>query len=126
MDSKVPLLSPFNYVDWKPNMSTYLKSQCLFDASIGALSEPKYYEEKIDWINNCNRAYGIICLGMYPNIYHLIYSTEFTFELWKIMDKAFGLQEIEDEAWSKPSISSYSISQYFLAYKFSDEFYHDE
>ena len=42
------------------------------------------------------------------------------------MDKAFGLQEVEDEAWSKPSISCCSLSQDFLASKFSDEFDHDE
>ena len=42
------------------------------------------------------------------------------------MDKAFGLQEIEDEAWSEPSISSCSLSQYFLASTFSDEVDNDE
>ena len=126
MDSKFPLLSPFNCADWKPKMSAYLKRQCLFDVSIGALSEPESYEEKIDWINNCDRAYGIMCLGMSPNIYHLIDSAEFPFELWKILDKAFGLQEIEDEAWSEPSISSCSLSQDFLASTFSDEVDHDE
>ena len=55
------------------------------DVSIGALSEPEFYEEKIDWINNCDRAYGIMCLGMPPIIYHLIDSAEFPFELWKIL-----------------------------------------
>ena len=63
---------------------------------------------------------------MYPNIHHLIYSAEYPFELWKNLDKAFGLQEIEDEAWSKPSISSCSLSQDFLASTFSDEVDHDE
>ena len=68
-----------------------------------------------------------MCLGMYPNIYHLIDSTEYPFELWKILDKAFGLQEIElDEAWSEPSISSCSLSQDLLASTFSDKFDHDE
>jgi len=126
MDSKFPLLSPFNYADWKPKMSAYLKRQCLFDVSIGALSEPESYEEKIDLVNNCDIAYGIMCLGMSPNIYHLIDSAEFPFELWKILDKAFGLQEIEDEAWSEPSISSCSLSQDFLASTLYDEVDHDE
>ena len=126
MDSKFPLLSPFNYADWKPKMSAYLKRQCLFDVSIGALSEPESYEEKIEWINNCDRYYGIMCLVMYPNIYHLIDSAEYPFELWKNLDKAFSLQEIEDEAWSEPNISSCSLSQYFLASTFSDEVDHDE
>ena len=79
MDSKVPLLSPFTHADWNPKMSAYLKTQRLFDVSIGALSEPKYYEENIDWINNCDRAYGIMCLGMSPNIYHLIDFAKFSF-----------------------------------------------
>ena len=88
---KVPLLSPFNYADWNPKMSTYLKMKCLFDVSIGALSEPEYYEGKIYWLNNCDICYGIMCLGIYPNIHHLIYYVEYPFELWKNLDKAFGL-----------------------------------
>ena len=96
-------------------MSAYLKRQCLFDVSIGALSKPESYEENIDWINNCDIDYEIICFGMSPNIHHLIDSVEYPFELWKNGDKDFGLQEIEDEAWSEPSISSSSLSQYFLA-----------
>ena len=107
-------------------MSAYLKRQCLFDVSIGALSEPKSYEVKIDWLNNCDRAYGIMCLAMSPDIHHLIYSVEYPFELWNNLDKAFGVQEVEDEAWSGPKISSCSLSQYFLASKFSDEVDHDE
>ena len=126
MDSKFPLLSPFNYADCKPKMSVYLKRQCLFDVSIGALNEPESYEENIDWINNCDRDYGIMCLGMSPNIHHLIDSDEYPFYLWKNLDKYFGLQEIEDEAWSKPNISSCSLSKYILAYTFSDEVDHDE
>ena len=126
MDSKVPLLYPFNYTDWKPKMSAYLKRQCLFDVSIGALSEHESYEEKIDWINNCDRSYVIMCLGMSRNIYHLIYSAEFPCDLSKILDIAFGLQEIEDEAWNEPSISSCSLSQYLLASTLSDEVDHDE
>ena len=67
---KFPILYPFNYADWNPKMSAYLKRQYLFDVSIGALSEPESYEEKIGWINNCDRDYGIMFLGMSPNIHH--------------------------------------------------------
>ena len=71
-------------------MSTYLKRQCHFDVSIGALSEAESCEENIGWINNCDKYYGIMCLGMSLDIYHLIDSTKFPFELWKILDKVFG------------------------------------
>ena len=42
------------------------------------------------------------------------------------MEKAFGLQEIEDEAWSELSISYCSLSQDLLASKLFDEVDHDE
>ena len=91
MDSKVPLLSPFNYTDWKPKMNTYLKRQCLFDVSIGAVSEPESYEEKIDWLNDCDRAYGIMCLVMSPKMHYLIDFVEYAFDLWNNLDKYFGV-----------------------------------
>ena len=91
MDLKVPILSPFNYVDWKPEMSAYLERQCLFDVSIGALSEPESPEENIDWMNNYDRDYGILFLEMSPNIHHLIDSTEYPFELWNNLDKYFDM-----------------------------------
>ena len=65
-------------------MSAYLKRQFLFDVSIGALRELESYEEKIGWINNCDRAYGIMFLEMYPNIHHLIDSAEFHLRFGKI------------------------------------------
>ena len=63
---------------------------------------------------------------MSPNIHHLIDSVEYPFELWNNLDKAFGMQEVEDEAWSKPNISSCYISQDFLYSKFYDDIDHDE
>ena len=99
-------------------MSAYLKRQCLFDVSIGALSEPESYEEKIDWINNCDRSYGIMWLGTSPSIHILIDYVEYPFELWRKMDKSFGVQEVEDEAWNEPNISSCSLSQDLLASTF--------
>ena len=67
-----------------------------------------------------------MCLGMSPNIHHLIYYVEYPFELWKTLDKDFAVQEVEDEAWSEPSISSCSLSQDLLASKLFDEVGHDE
>ena len=87
MDSKFPLLSPFNYVDWKPNMSAYLKRQCIFYVSIGSLSKNESYEEKIDSMNNCDRDYGIMCLEMSPNMHHLIDSVKYPFDLLKNLEK---------------------------------------
>ena len=57
MDSKaVPLLSPFNYSEWKPKMCAYLKRKCLYDVSIGSVSETESYEDKCDSLNDCDRS----------------------------------------------------------------------
>ena len=53
-------------------------------------------------------------------------STKYPSELWNNLDKYFGVQEEEDEAWSEPNISSCSLSQYVLASTFSDEVIYDE
>ena len=77
-------------------------------------------------MNNCDRAYGIMCLEMSPNIHHIIDSAEYPFELWKKLEKYFDMQEVEYEAWSEPIISSCALSQYFVASTFSDEIIYDE
>ena len=51
-----------------------------------------------------------MCLEMSTKIHHLIVSVEYPFELWNNLDKDFGMQEEEDEAWSEPEISSHALS----------------
>ena len=65
-------------------------------------------------------------LEMCPNIHHLIDSVEYPFEIWKNLEKDFGMQEVEDEAWRKPNILSCALSQDVLASTFSDEFIYYE
>ena len=82
MDLKsVPLLSPFNYSEWKPKMCAYLKRKCLYDVSIGGVTEPESYEEKCGWLNDYDRAYGTMCLAISPRMHYLLDSIEYSFEL---------------------------------------------
>ena len=82
MDLKaVPLLYPFNYYEWKVKMCAYIKRKCLYDVSICAVSEPESYEEKCDWLNDCDRAYGTMCLAIPPRMRYLLDSVEHPFEL---------------------------------------------
>ena len=67
-----------------------------------------------------------MCLGISPNKHHVIDSVEYPFEIWNILDKYFGMKEVEDEALSEPDIYSCALSQDILASTFSDEVIHDE
>ena len=73
----VPILSPFNYAECKLKMVAYLESHDILDVSFGAGKES--YEEENDWPNECDRAYGSMCMVMIPNMCYLVEYTEYPF-----------------------------------------------
>ena len=77
--SSIPLISPFNYAEWKWNMVAYLESHDLLDVSFRASKES--YEEKNNWLNECDREYGSMCMVMTPNMRYLMESAKYPFEL---------------------------------------------
>ena len=84
MDSRlsVPLLTPFTrYSEWKLKMISSLKRQCLYEVSIGLGKE--YYEYENHWINDGDRAFGMICMAFSPSLCYLIDSAEYPKDLWK-------------------------------------------
>ena len=74
-------------------MCAYLKRKCLYDLSIGVVNNPESYEGKCDWLSDCNRAYGTMCLAIPPTMRYLLDSVEYPFELWRNLDEALGLQK---------------------------------
>ena len=51
----------------------------------------EYYEEENDWLNDCDREYGSMCMVMSPNMHYLMDSTEYPFNLWRNVDRDFSL-----------------------------------
>ena len=66
--SFVPLLTPFNYDEWKMKMMNFLKGKRLFKITMGIETKPLLDAEKTKWINRYDKAYGILCLSISPNI----------------------------------------------------------
>ena len=85
----VPLLSSFNYAEWKLNMVTYLEIHELFDVSIGDVEIPECDDNNFIWFNYCDRSYGSMCLAIPPRMCYLIDTVEFPSEIWSRLDKAF-------------------------------------
>ena len=67
--------------------------KCLYDVSIGVAREPKSCQEKDAWLNDNYRAYGTMCLAMPPTMHYLIDSIEYSFELWRNIDKDLGMKK---------------------------------
>ena len=129
MDSRVsvPLIAPFtSYLEWKLNMISYLKRQGLYEISIGAGEES--YEEASDWLHDCDRAIGAICLAISPRMCYLIYSVDYPKDLWTTLDRFLGKDNEDPSSYMESASSSSMIclSQYVFASIVSDEVDHEE
>ena len=91
MDSKlsVPLLTPSTrYSEWKMKMIASLKREDLYEVSIGLGKES--YENENDWLNDCDKSFGTICLALSPSFLYLVKSVEYPKDLWTKLDRTFG------------------------------------
>ena len=87
----VPPLSPFNYVEWKLKIVSYIESHDIIDVYFGDGKES--YEQEEDWINDCDRSYGSMSMVMSHDMSYLIESVEYPSDLWRNLDRAFGVQK---------------------------------
>ena len=94
MDLKVvPLLSSFNYFEWKSKMFAYIKRHCLYDVSIGAMRELDSFQEKYHWLNDNDRAYGTMCLAIPHTMCYLLDFFDYPLEICRNIDEALGIQQ---------------------------------
>ena len=91
--SSVPLLTPFNYDEWKMKMMNFLKIKLLFGITMGTETEPLLDAEKPKWLNRYDKAYGISCLSVSPNILDQIISIESPIEIWTTLEGLFGKKD---------------------------------
>jgi hypothetical protein len=113
--SPIILLTPHNYLEWKPNILLLLRSRGLYQITMEMEVEPDSADEKNDFLNRQDMAIGFICLSISPEILHQVcdVSQDFTpNELWTILEVLFGnkeycedfMQEVEQiEPEEKPS-----------------------
>ena len=106
-------------------MISYLKRQGLYEISIGAGEES--YEEQSDWLNDCDRAIGAICLSISPCMRYLIDSIDSPQDLWTTLDRVLGKDNEDPSRYmeSASSSSMISLSQDVLASTVSDEVDHE-
>jgi len=66
--TKLPLLTPYNYHEWKTKMEIYLRSLKIYRVTMGIEIEPTTTVEKRKWYNRCDQSYGTLCLYISPNL----------------------------------------------------------
>ena len=57
-------LTPFNYFEWKTDITLLLRSKGLYRVTMGTETEPTSTAEKIKYFNKLDEAIGLICLSI--------------------------------------------------------------
>jgi hypothetical protein len=94
--SPIILLTPHNYLEWKPKILLLLRSRGLYQITMAMEVEPDSADEKNDFLNRQDMAIGFICLSISPEILHQVcdVTQEFTpNELWTRLEVLFGNKE---------------------------------
>ena len=102
-----------------------LKRQDLYEVSIGLGEE--FFEKKDDWLNECDAAYGTMCMAISPSMRYLKMSVKNPKDLWKILDITFGMIDEDHNITLESIFRTISIlNPKFSASTLSDEVVQDE
>ena len=106
-------------------MTASQKRQGLYELYIGLGKDS--YENENDWLNDGDRAFGAICLGLSPSLRYLIGSAEYPKDLWTKLDITFGKHnEDNNRTLGITSSTTRVIYSKFSATTLSDEVVQDE
>ena len=87
------LLTPHNYLEWKPKILLHLRCRGLYQITMAMEVEPAFVDGKNDFLNRQDMAIGFICMSISPKILHQVcdVTQEFTpNELWTRLEVLFG------------------------------------
>jgi hypothetical protein len=109
------LLTPHNYLEWKPKILLHLRCRGLYQITMEVEVEIDSVDEKNDFLNRQDMAIGSIGMSVSPKLFHQVYEESQGLnpnELWTILEVLFGnkeycedfMQEVEQiELEEKPS-----------------------
>jgi hypothetical protein len=87
------LLTPPNYLEWKPKIVILLRSRGLYQIIMAMEVDPDYVDEKNDFLNRQDMAIGIIGMSVSPELFHQVYQESQGLtpnELWTRLEVLFG------------------------------------
>ena len=90
------LLTPHNYLEWKPKKILHLRCRGLYQITMEMEVEPNCVDEKYDFLNRQDMAIGSSVMSVSPELFHQVYeeSQESTpNELWTRIEVLFGNKE---------------------------------
>jgi hypothetical protein len=87
------LLTPHNYLEWKPKILLHLRCKGLYQITMAMEVDPNSVDEKNDFLNRQDMAIGSICMSVSPELFHQVYEESQGLtpnELWTRLEVLFG------------------------------------
>jgi hypothetical protein len=117
------ILNPFNYFEWKTEISLLLQSKGLYRVTMGMEKEWTVVVEKIKYFNKLDESIWMICLSI--SIYLLFHVSRATTPevVWTTLEGLFGKQDamrvhqLENELLSLSPIHFNKLQEFFTKFK---------
>jgi hypothetical protein len=90
------LLTPHNYLEWKPKILIHIRCRGLYQITMEMEVEPDSSDEKNDFLNRQDMAIGSIGMFVSPELFHQVYEESQGLtpnELWTRLEVLFGNKE---------------------------------
>jgi hypothetical protein len=87
------LLTPHNYLEWKPKIMLHLRCIGLYQITMAMEIEHDSVDEKNDFLNRQDMAIGSIDMSVSPKLFHQVYEESQGLtpnELWTRLEVLFG------------------------------------
>jgi hypothetical protein len=90
------LLTPHNYLEWKPKIMLHIKCRGLYQINMEMEVDPDSFNDKNDFLNRQDMAIGSIDMFVSPELFHQVYEESQGSnqnELWTRLQVLFGNKE---------------------------------
>ena len=117
------VLTPFNYFEWKTDITLLLRSKGLYRVTMGTKTEPTSAAEKIKYFNKLDEAIGLICLSISRELLFHVSGATTPDAVWTTLEGLFGKQDemrvhqLENELISLSPINFSNLQEFFTKFK---------
>jgi hypothetical protein len=117
------ILNPFNYFEWKTEISLLLQSKGFYRVTMGTKNEPTAAVEKIKYFNKLDEVIGLICLSISRDLLFHVSRATTPNVVWTTLEGLFDKQDamrvhqLENELISLSPIHFRNLQEFFTKFK---------
>jgi hypothetical protein len=117
------ILNPFNYFEWKTEISLLLRSKGIYRVTMGTEKEPSAAAEKIKYFNKLDESIGLIFLSISTYILFHVSGATTPDVVWTTLEGLFGkkdamrVHQLDNELISLSPSHFSNLQEFFTNFK---------